>query len=74
MRRFGRLLAALGLALGIATGLSVLVPAGVLRLPWVVGLALVKLAFASSLALIAAGAVLQRAALRRADQPRELPR
>jgi hypothetical protein len=74
MRRLGRVLASMGLALGIITGLSLVIPAQSLGLPFIVGLALVKLAFASSLALIAAGAVMQRAALRRAEPPRELPR
>jgi len=73
MRRFGRLLAYLGLALGLVTGLSIFLPVRVTGVPFVFGVALVKLAFASSLALIGAGAVMQRAAIKSAARDRQLP-
>jgi hypothetical protein len=73
VRRFGRLLAYLGLALGLVTGLSIFLPVRVTGLPLIVGFGLVKLAFVSSLALIGAGAFVERAAIKSAEHDRQLP-
>jgi hypothetical protein len=72
MRRFGRLLAYLGLALGLVTGLSIFLPVRVTGVPLIVGFGLVKLAFVSSLALIGAGAFVERAAIKSAERDRQL--
>jgi hypothetical protein len=72
MRTFGRILAYVGLALGLVTGLSIILPVRVVGVPFLVGVALVKLAFASSLALIGAGALVERAAIKSAARERQL--
>jgi hypothetical protein len=72
MRTFGRILAYVGLALGLVTGLSIFLPVRVVGVPFLVGVALVKLAFASSLALIGAGALVERAAIKSAARERQL--
>lgn len=66
MRRAGQILALVGLVVGIFTGLSLLLPAGAFGLSWLMGVALVKLTFVASLALIGGGAVMQQIG-RRAD-------
>jgi hypothetical protein len=72
MRTFGRILAYVGLALGLVTGLSIFLPVRVVGVSFLVGVALVKLAFASSLALIGAGALVERAAIKSAARDRRL--
>jgi hypothetical protein len=71
MRRFGSILVAVGVLVGVITGASIL--AGV-QLPgvdsWLAEVAIAKLAFFSALGLIAAGTVLQRTADRRAERDR----
>jgi hypothetical protein len=71
MRRFGSVLVAVGVLVGVITGASIL--AGV-QLPgvdsWLAEVAIAKLAFFSALGLIAAGTVLQRTADRRAERDR----
>jgi len=73
MRRFGRLLAILGLALGAAAGLGVILPAGVFGLSWLVGVGMVKLAIVSALALIAGGAIVERTAIKAEEREQRLP-
>ena len=61
MRRFGTALMALGAFVGVATGLAVLADVDVPGVgSWLVAVAVAKLGFIASFALIAAGAVLHR--------------
>jgi hypothetical protein len=72
MRRLGQALALLGLALGGAVGLGIMFAPDMVGLSWLIAVGLVKLAFASSLGLIAGGAVLQRIANRSEERERLL--
>ena len=65
MRRLGQLLALLGLGLGGALCAGLYLPVHLAGLRWLIAVGLVKLGFASSLGLMAGGAVLQRIANRR---------
>jgi hypothetical protein len=66
MRRFGQFLSYLGVVIGGLLGLSLLVHIQVEGLPWLFAIEMAKLTFAVSIGLIAAGAVVQRIALRAA--------
>jgi hypothetical protein len=74
MRRFGQFLAALGLVIGGTVCIGLLLPIHLAGIPWLIGLGLVKLAFAASGGLMAGGAVLIRAATRDAERKRVLPK
>lgn len=67
MRRLGKVLAALGLALGALAGLAMTVPLHLHGWSWLLAVGVIKLVFAGSLGLIGTGAVLQRLA-RRAEE------
>jgi hypothetical protein len=71
MRRLGLTLLALGVAVGTATGLAVLLGFNPLGLSWLLAVGAVKLAFAGSLGLMAGGAVFLR--LHNRQMARELP-
>ena len=64
MKRFGQLLLALGLGLGIATGAALLLPWQLTGFAWLLGVGVAKLAFAGAVGLMAGGAVCQRLAAR----------
>jgi hypothetical protein len=62
MRRFGQLLALLGLLIGGVVSLAIIIPIHLVGISWLIGVGLVKLTLAAALGLIAGGAVLQRIA------------
>ena len=64
MRRFGQFLALVGLLVGGAAALALSVPMHIGGISWLIAVGLVKLTFATSLGLIAGGAVFQRIAKR----------
>jgi hypothetical protein len=70
MRRFGRFLAVLGLLLGGAAALALALPIHITGISWLIAAGLVKLTFASSLGLIAGGAVFQRIGKRNEERAR----
>jgi len=72
LRFFGRVLAALGLAVGIALGLTFLFPIHLVGIAWLAAAGLAKFTLAASFALIGAGAAMQRMA-NRADERSQLP-
>ena len=72
MRRFGQLLAVLGLALGGLLAVAMLLPLHLIGFSWLIAVGLAKLTFASALGLIGGGAVLQRLATRN-DAAKRLP-
>jgi hypothetical protein len=68
MRRFGQLLMLLGLGVGGAVGLALLMHVSIPGVSWLVALGLAKLSLAGSAGLLAGGAVLQRVAARREER------
>jgi hypothetical protein len=70
-RMLGRLLAGLGVIVGLALGLALLVPVKLAGISWLIAVGLAKLTLAASLGLIGAGAVVRRIAAR-ADQRAQL--
>ena len=65
MRRLGSILMGLGVLVGVGTGVAVLAGVDVPGVgSWLVAVAVAKLGFISSFALIAAGAILRRLAAR----------
>ena len=70
MRRFGTALMALGAFVGVATGLAILADVNVPGVgSWLVAVAVAKLGFIASFALIAAGAIMHRVAKRPSVDP-----
>jgi hypothetical protein len=67
MRQLGALLTAIGLAVGVLLGATIMLPMHLVGFSWLIGVGLAKLTFAASLGLIGGGAVLQRIAKRRED-------
>ena len=65
MRRFGQLLMLLGLGVGGAVGLAILLHLSIPGVSWLVAVGLAKLTLVSSVGLLGAGAALQRIANRR---------
>jgi hypothetical protein len=65
MRRFGQLLMMLGLGVGSAVGLAILLHLSIPGVSWIVAVGLAKLTLVSSVGLLGAGAALQRIANRR---------
>jgi hypothetical protein len=65
MRRFGTLLMAIGMFTGMMTGVWAWFGAGAFGIPWISGLALMKLAIGGSLGLMYVGALAKRIAGRR---------
>jgi hypothetical protein len=70
MRRFGQVLAFLGLLIGGATAIALTLPIHLVGIAWLIAVGMVKLTFVASFGLIAGGAVLQRTALRREERAR----
>jgi protein-S-isoprenylcysteine O-methyltransferase Ste14 len=70
MRRFGQLLAVLGLLIGGAAAIAIIFPVHLVGISWLIAVGLIKLTFATSLGLIAGGAVLQRIARRTEERER----
>src|SRR3954469_22224490 len=70
MRRIGQLLMLLGLGVGAAVGVAMLLHVSVPGVSWIVALGLAKLTLASSIGLLAGGAFLQRLSARREDPTR----
>jgi hypothetical protein len=66
VRRFGQLLALLGLALGGLLGVGLMLPGHLTGIAWLAAVGIAKFTFVSSLGLIAGGAILQRIANQRA--------
>ena len=64
MRQLGRILAGLGLCVGIILGVAMMLPIHLVGVGWLIGVGLAKLTFLGSLGMIGAGAVLQRIANR----------
>jgi len=73
VRLVAMLLMGLGLTLGAAVGLGMLLGPAIPGLPWLVAVGLVKLTLAGSLGLIGAGAVLRRLAIRAEQREAMLP-
>lgn len=70
MRSFGRLLVGVGVIVGVATGLALLLPVNMPGVnSWLIGVAVSKLALISAVGLIAAGTVIRRAARRGSTEP-----
>jgi hypothetical protein len=72
MRRLGQLLMALGVLLGGAVGLAILLNVSLPSVSWLVAVGLAKLTLIAAGGLMAGGAVAQRLAARRDDSP-QLP-
>jgi hypothetical protein len=72
MRRLGKMLAFLGLALGCALGLGIMFVPGMPGLSWLIAVGLAKLTFVGSIGLIGAGAAFQRLANRSEERERLL--
>lgn len=70
MRRLGKVLAALGLAVGCLAGLAISLPVHLHGWSWLLAVGIIKLVFAGSLGLIGTGAVLQRLARRSEERAR----
>jgi hypothetical protein len=70
MRRFDQLLAVLGLLIGGAAAIAISFPVHLIGISWLIALGLIKLTFATSLGLMAGGAVLQRIARRTEERER----
>lgn len=70
MRRFGQILAALGLLVGGAAAIAMSFPVHLVGISWLIAVGLVKLTFAASLGLMAGGAVLLRTATRSEERSR----
>ncbi len=64
MKKIGRALMAVGVAVGAAAGLWVALGPEAFGQSWIIGVALIKLTLAASLGLIAAGAIALRMGLR----------
>jgi hypothetical protein len=64
MRRIGQLLMLIGLAVGGAVGLGILLHVTIPGISWLVAVGLAKLSLVASGGLLASGAVLQRLAAR----------
>ena len=71
MKRVGGFLIGLGLTVGVGTTLAVFGHIGLAGSPWLINVALAKLAYIASGGLMAAGAVSIRATTRR-EQARQL--
>ena len=65
MHRFGQILMLLGVGVGSAVGLAMLLHLSVPGVSWLVAVGLAKLTLAASAGLLAGGAFLQRLAARR---------
>jgi hypothetical protein len=65
MKRFGKILLGLGAAVGVSVVGAIVTHIGIAGVPWLVNLALAKLALVASGALMAGGAVSLRLAKRR---------
>jgi hypothetical protein len=72
MRPLGKLLAGLGLTVGILLGVALMFPGHLGGINWLIAVGLAKLTFIGSLGLIGAGAVLQRLANREDRNRRQL--
>jgi hypothetical protein len=73
MRSIGNVLLALGVALGCAVGVGLLLGVSVPGVSWLVAVGLTKLTLIAAGGLIAGGAVLQRLASRAEDRRRLEP-
>lgn len=74
MRRIGQLLMLLGVAVGGAVGLAILLHITIPGVSWLVAVGLAKLSLVASGGLLAAGATFQRIAARRESERQVLPR
>jgi hypothetical protein len=70
MRRFGQVLAVLGLLVGGAAAIAISFPIHVVGISWLIAVGLIKLTFGASLGLMAGGALLQRIAKRTEERER----
>ncbi|MGQ0764726.1 MAG: hypothetical protein ACT4OZ_03565 [Gemmatimonadota bacterium] len=68
MRRFGMLLTAIGLLVGLAVSLALIAGVTMPGVPWLVTVGLVKLSYIASVGLIASGAVLRKLAKRAEEE------
>ena len=69
MRLLGTMLLALGVLLGAAVGIGILLGVSVPGVSWLVAVGLAKLTLVASAGLMAAGATLHRLARRSEDRP-----
>jgi hypothetical protein len=65
MRRFGKLLLYVGAGVGLVSVTALVLPWHVSGIAWLLGVGLTKLGLGSSVGLMGAGAIAQRAALQR---------
>ena len=64
MKRFGLVLMWAGVSVGVVTALATVTHVGLSSVPWLVNVALAKLAFIGAGGLMAGGAVVRRLAIR----------
>ena len=70
MKLIGNVLFALGVVLGMLIGFGILLGVSVPGVPWLIGVALTKLALLGSLGLIATGGLMHRLARRHEERDR----